>query len=167
MQLPPEVSEIVFDYARLERFKELIALRAGSSTFYAIVRDYKPARLSVSREGVKLEVNPELLCTDSDDLFGESGKLASFRNIKSGRLTTEWKGWLNFVKEIVVPEQKTEKQTPNLLKAFLACLGQSELALPKDIEFEIKQPCSPASNGIYQLLKMIDCFTIPFVATVI
>lgn len=81
-------------------------------------------------------------------------------------MCTEWKRWLNFVKEIVVPEQKTESQTRRLLKAFLACFEQSELTLPKYIELEIKQPSDPESNEIHQLLKMIDSSTIPFVATV-
>ncbi|KAA8902864.1 hypothetical protein TRICI_005788 [Trichomonascus ciferrii] len=170
MWIPLEVWKLVFYYSRVERFrqfKKLIALRSVGSAFYTLVRDYKPTQLSVSREGVKLEVNPELFYDDGDDFFsGESGKLTSYQNIKGGKLCTEWKRWLNFVKEIVVPEQKTESQTRRLLKAFLASFEQSELTLPKYIELEIKQPSDPESNEVHQLLKMIDSSTIPFVATV-
>lgn len=64
----------MFYYSRVERFrqfKQLIALRSVGSAFYTLVRDYKPTQLSVSREGVKLEVNPELFYDDGDDFLAE------------------------------------------------------------------------------------------------
>jgi hypothetical protein len=153
-------------FTGLDWFRDLVALRPANRTLHTITRDFKPCRLSANREGLKLEVNTDLY-DDSDEFFnGESGKFVSFQDVASGNVCTEWKEWLGFVKEIVIPEQKKEQETLNLVEMVLGCFEKSNLTLPEGIELEVKQPYDSASNSLKKLLKMIDRSTLPFVATI-
>lgn len=126
----------------------------------------KPCHLFTNNDGLKLKVSTDLY-DDSDEFFnGKGGKLVSFEDMMSGNVCAEWKGWLGFVKDIVIPEQKEEGETFSLLQKTLDSFEKSSFTPPEGIELVVKHPYDSSSNGLQKLLKMVESSTLPFVATI-